>query len=236
LNLDEPKFTKIKDYKQAFVVTYGITNKCDFKARAVKLTSRRTIEFNVNSINRCKMKLNTVGYANVYNALAAIAVARVFGWDYASISKRLAAFVFRPGRMKLIKLNNVPFIDDTYNANPVSLSEALRVLQECGVRGRRIFIMGDMLELGKSSERFHRQAGIQIARACDAFISVGKLAQISAQSAVKLGLSRKRVFSCPDSRQAGNLLFKTIKPDSRDLILVKGSRLMKMEEIFKVKD
>ena len=92
--------------------------------------------------------------------------------------------------------------------------------------------MGDMLELGQSSERFHRQAAIQIGRTCDTFISVGRLAEISARWAVRLGLSKQRVFSCLDSQEAGNLLFTTIKPDSRDLILVKGSRLMKMEEVF----
>ena len=92
--------------------------------------------------------------------------------------------------------------------------------------------MGDMLELGKSSERFHRQAGIQIARACDAFISVGRLAGISARWAVKSGLGKERVFSCPDSGEAADLLFKRIKPDSRDLILVKGSRLMRMEKVL----
>jgi UDP-N-acetylmuramoyl-tripeptide--D-alanyl-D-alanine ligase len=232
LNADQPRLRKVKNGKQGFSVTYGIKNKSDFQARAVKLTGKNTTEFSVNSNYRRRMRLNTIGYANIYNALAAIAVARLLGYNYESISQRLAAFVFPQGRMKLIKLNDIPFIDDTYNANPASLSEALRVLREVGVSGRRILVMGDMLELGQSSERFHRQAGIQIARTCDAFISVGSMAQIAADWAVRLGLSQERVFSCPDSQTAGNLLFQTIRPDSRDLILVKGSRLMKMERVF----
>jgi UDP-N-acetylmuramoyl-tripeptide--D-alanyl-D-alanine ligase len=233
LNADEPRFRRIKNNKQTFIITYGIKNKCDFQARAIKLTSKRIIEFKVNSNYKQPMRLNTIGYANIYNALAAITVARLLGWNFASISQRLEAFVFPPGRMQLIRLNGIPFIDDTYNANPTSLSEALGVFGGVKVKGRRILVMGDMLELGQSSERFHRQAGIQIAHTCDIFISVGRLAQIAADWAVRLGLNKDCVFSCQDSQRAGNLLFKALKPDCRDLILVKGSRLMNMEEVLK---
>ena len=232
LNTDEPRFTRLKEDKRNFVVTFGVKNKCDFRATGIKLTPKKTIEFFVNSNPRWKMQLNTIGYANIYNALATITVARLFGWEYESISQRLAAFVFRAGRLRLIKLNGISFIDDTYNANPASLSEALDVLSRFRVKGRKIVVMSDMLELGRSSEEFHRQAGIQIARVCDAFISVGKLAGIAARWAVKLGLNKDCVFSCQDSRKAGNMLFKILQPDSRDLILVKGSRLMKMERVL----
>ncbi len=93
--------------------------------------------------------------------------------------------------------------------------------------------MGDMLELGRHAEEFHHQAGVEVARVCDAFIGVGKLAAVAARWAVKFGLNKNYVFSCQDSQKAGSLLFKTLKPDCRDLILVKGSRLMKMEEVLK---
>lgn len=93
--------------------------------------------------------------------------------------------------------------------------------------------MGDMLELGKLSEEFHQQAGVQIARVCDAFISVGKLAGLATHWAVKHGLNKDCVFSCQNSQEAGNLLFKILKPNYRDLILVKGSRLIKMEKVLR---
>ncbi len=183
--------------------------------------------------HRQRIQLNTIGHANIYNALAAIVVARLLGWDYESIRQRLATFVFPEGRLKPIKLNGISFIDDTYNANPASLSEALGILSRFRVNGRKIFVMGDMLELGASSEEFHRQAGIQIARTCDVFIGVGRFSQFAAHWACKSGLSKDRVFSCQDSQKAGNLLFKTLKPNHRDLILVKGSRLMKMEKVLR---
>jgi UDP-N-acetylmuramyl pentapeptide synthase len=93
--------------------------------------------------------------------------------------------------------------------------------------------MGDMLELGRQAEEFHRQAGVQIARICDAFVTVGRLSALAARWAVKFGLNKDRVFSCQDSQKAGSILFKILKPDCRDLILVKGSRLMKMEEVLR---
>ena len=76
-----------------------------------------------------KFKLNTLGYYNIYNALAAIVVARVFGMEYKDISSCLSTFNFPQGRLNLIKLNNVRFIDDTYNSNPLSLRQALDVLR-----------------------------------------------------------------------------------------------------------
>ncbi|MFC1658063.1 UDP-N-acetylmuramoyl-tripeptide--D-alanyl-D-alanine ligase [Candidatus Omnitrophota bacterium] len=233
LNADEPMLARLRKSRRSFVVTYGINNVSDFRARAVKQATRGGIEFIVNSDYRQRIRLNTPGRANVYNALAAIAVVRMLGWGWQPIRSRLAQFSFPAGRMKLIRRKEVFFIDDTYNSNPASLCEALRVLRESRVQGRKIFIMGDMLELGSSAERFHRNAGIQIAQTCDAFIGVGRLAQIAADWAVRLGLSRECVYSCRDSRRAGDLLFKRIKPQCRDLVLVKGSRLMKMEEVFK---
>jgi len=258
LNADDPWLRKLKNNNRVFMITYGIKNICDFYATEIKLTKSKTIEFLVNpslshlepillrrgcgidskrifrnSNRRSRIQLTTISYANIYNALAAIAVARLFGWNYELISKRLARFIFPKGRLSLTKLKGISFVDDTYNANPTSLSEALGVLSKFRVRGRRILVMGDMLELGESSDKLHRQAGIQIARICDVFISVGKLTQLSAIQAVRLGLSKDRVFTCEDSLQARKLLFKTIKPNCRDLILVKGSRLMKMEEVLK---
>lgn len=240
LNADEPRLQRLKNNKKIFIITYGIKNKCDFHATSIKLTSHKTIEFTVdakgvfrNQSRQKRIELNTIGSVNIYNALAGIAVVRLLGWDYEMTRQGLATFVFPQGRLRSIKIGGISFIDDTYNANPASLSEALSVLGKSKVKGRRILVMGDMLELGSSSERFHCQAGTQIARICDAFISVGRLSRLAAHRAVKLGLSKDCVFSCSDSRGAGDLLFRTLKPNNRDLILVKGSRLMKMEEVFK---
>jgi len=233
LNADQAWLKKPDIDKRAFVVSYAIKNKSDFSAKAIKLYSKKALGFSINSNQRQRVRLNTVGYVNIYNALAAIVAARLLGWDYKSITRRLGTFAFSHGRLRQIELNGISFIDDTYNANPASLSEALDVLDRFRVKGRKIFVMGDMLELGKSAEGFHRQAGVQVAQVCDVFISVGKFSQFAARWARKFGLGKDCVFSCQDPQQAGDLLFKVVKPNPRDLILVKGSRLMKMEKVLK---
>ena len=95
LNADESWFRKLKNNKRGFTITYGIKNKCDFYATQIKLTPKKTIEFIVNSNHQRMMQLNTIGYANIYNSLAVIAVARLLGWDYDSISRRLATWMPR---------------------------------------------------------------------------------------------------------------------------------------------
>lgn len=93
--------------------------------------------------------------------------------------------------------------------------------------------MGDMLELGKQRELFHRHAGALAAKVCDSLITVGELSKLAARKAGSLGLSVKNIFTCDSSREARDLLFKRLCLKPQDVILVKGSRSMKMEEIFK---
>ncbi len=231
LNSDDGLLNKQLTIKKGtgLILGLGINNRADFSASGIKSLSGK-LEFLVNK--KYRFTLKTLGYYNIYNALAAIAVARVFGMSYEEISRRLRAFDFPQGRLKARKLGNIRFIDDTYNSNPLSLKQALEVLANLKVKGRKIFVMGDMLELGKCRELFHRQAGRQAASVCDALITVGGLSRLSAQSARDSGFSARNIFSCEDSRQAREILFSKLSPGKDDVVLVKGSRRMRMEEVF----
>jgi UDP-N-acetylmuramoyl-tripeptide--D-alanyl-D-alanine ligase len=200
----------------------------DFFAKDIKCRKDR-IEF---SVKNYKIALKTLGYYNIYNALIAIAIARVFGITYRDIISKLADFDFPGGRLKLVKSNRIRFIDDSYNSNPLSLQQALVVLDQIKTGGRKIFIMGDMLELGKQAQFFHDQALKSSAAICDVFIGVGELVKQAARTAKKY-FRRKDVFSCATIEQARLILFNRISPQRNDIILVKGSRAMKMEGIFK---
>ena len=92
--------------------------------------------------------------------------------------------------------------------------------------------MGDMLELGSNKELFHRQAGRKAAKVCDVLITVGNLSKIAARVARKHGFNTKNIFTCESTLEARNILLNEISPDSTDVVLVKGSRSMKMEEVF----
>ncbi|MCX5712293.1 MAG: hypothetical protein NTY47_04375 [Candidatus Omnitrophica bacterium] len=132
----------------------------------------------------------------------------------------------------MIKSNDLCLIDDTYNSNPFSLTHALNTLANIKTRGRKIFVMGDMLELGTDKEIFHGNAGRMIAEICDTFIAVSKLSGISARKAKESGMKDNDLFSCASAYEAGKILFEKIKPCCDDIVLVKGSRSMKMEEVF----
>ena len=213
------------------IFSYGIKEKSDFRASGIKLTGSK-VRFKVNS--KFNFELSTLGGYNIYNALAAIALGRILGYSYPQIRARLTAFKFPKGRLNLIESGGLRFIDDTYNSNPLSLKAALAALGAVNCAGRKILVMGDMLELGKQKELLHRQIAWSITNICDLLITVGSLARITAIAARKSGLKAEHIFCCPDALAARELLFNKISAKANDLILVKGSRSMKMEEVLGV--
>lgn len=216
--------------KGKVIFGFGINRRADFFASDIKIGNAK-LDFLLNK--KYKFTLKTLGDYNIYNALASVAIARLFGIEYADIARRLSVFKFPHSRLKLIKLNNINFIDDSYNSNPLSLEYALDALDKFRTRGRKIFIMGDMLELGKKERLFHLQAGSKAARICDCFLAVGKLSCLAAQAASVNGINKRSIFSCSDSLQARDILFEKIAPGPEDIVLIKGSRSMRMEEVFK---
>ncbi|MDP3041110.1 MAG: UDP-N-acetylmuramoyl-tripeptide--D-alanyl-D-alanine ligase [Candidatus Omnitrophota bacterium] len=231
LNADDRSLKSLiqRKIKGRQIFSYGINEKSDFCASGIKLKNGK-VGFKVNS--KFNFELSTLGDYNIYNALCAIAVGRIFGLSYQKIRARLAAFKFPKGRLNLVEFRGLRFIDDTYNSNPFSLNAALAALGAVGCKGRKILIMADMLELGKQKELLHRQIAWSITNTCDLLIAVGSLARITACAARENGLDAKHIFCCDNALQARDILFKKISVQAEDLILVKGSRLMKMEKVL----
>lgn len=230
LNNDDPYLRKIinKRSRRPVTLSFGVRNKSDFTASGIKFYSDRST-FVIN--RSIRITLASLCAHNIYNALAAAAVARVFGISYKDISRRLSSFKFPGGRFNVFEYNKAVFIDDSYNSNPLSFGSALKALDKFKGKGRRIVIMGDMLELGQKKEVFHTDAGHAAASVCDVFISVGSLSKFAASAARESGI--KHVFCCDSSREAGEILFNKIFPRRDDVVLVKGSRSMKMEQVFR---
>ena len=232
LNADD-RFLKneiTKKTKRTFVVGFGIKNQSDFFASNI-VQHKYSLNFCVN--RRQEFKLNTLGYNNIYNALIAGAIARIFGLDYKDIAARLTNFNFPRGRLRFIRSGNIGFIDDTYNSNPNSLKQALNALDKFQTAGRKIFIMGDMLELGRKARAFHIQAGREAAKICDSLIAVGRFSKLAADSAKDSGLSIENIFTCRTTQEAAKILRARLSVKNSDIVLVKGSRAMKMEEVLK---
>jgi UDP-N-acetylmuramoyl-tripeptide--D-alanyl-D-alanine ligase len=137
-------------------------------------------------------------------------------------------------RMQMQDVNGVKLINDCYNSNPASLKCALDFLMQYGngSHSRKIVVVGDMLALGRGAEKFHSDVGRRIASGgVDFLITVGRLARNIASGAYSAGMSRKAIYSCADSSRAAVLLRDLAAPE--DIVLVKGSRAMQMENIIK---
>jgi UDP-N-acetylmuramoyl-tripeptide--D-alanyl-D-alanine ligase len=213
--------------KRPFGLSFAIREAADLRPCRIRRLGRG-LEFVLAREQR--FLLDSTGYFNIYNALACIALARIFGMDYPEIIAALREFRFPEGRLNLFTLNRVSFLDDTYNSNPLSLAQALDALEKIRAKGRKIFVMGDMKELGEGEEAFHLEAGRLAQRVCDCFIAVGRL------SALAAGVVRKKrsaVFTCADTKEARDILYQRLGVDAGDVVLVKGSRAMKMEEVLK---
>lgn len=231
LNSDD-KFLHKKIYTgtKRPIFSFGMRRPADFFAKDIRRDKK--LEFGIKGLGY-KIRLNTLGLGNISNALAAIAVARIFGLDYKTIALKLSTFEFPQGRLKIRELKRIRFIDDTYNSNPLSVKEALNTLAHLKTKGRKIFVMGDMLELGKKAKAFHSQVGRLAGGVCDVLIGVGKLSQGAVEAVRMMGLTRLKVFHCQSARQARDILWKKISVQLEDIVLVKGSRAMQMEKIFR---
>ncbi len=176
------------------------------------------------------VRLAIAGRHNVHNALAAAAAAHTLGVEPQVIVSGLESFRPYSGRMETVRLSDgALLLEDTYNANPLSMKAALTALDEMGGPGRRIAVLGDMLELGAESPLLHREVGTAAASHVDFLLLLGDLAADIATGACSAGMKAERVRRVESHQAALAQLRDIIRPGDR--ILVKGSRGMRMEKI-----
>jgi UDP-N-acetylmuramoyl-tripeptide--D-alanyl-D-alanine ligase len=170
------------------------------------------------------------GRHNVANALGAAAAASVLGVGLPEIVAGLESFKPCPGRMELLELpGDIVILEDSYNANPLSVHAALDTLHDLGAPGRRIAVLADMLELGPSAPELHHQIGTVTAERADWLFTFGPLAEEIARGAVDAGLSDDRVFVAQSRDGLVARLLEILQAGDR--VLIKGSRGMRMEEV-----
>ena len=171
---------------------------------------------------------NVLGRQIIYAALAALTVAHSQNIDLTEAVQTLENLTTPHGRMKILKgIKNSLIIDDTYNSSPMALEEALLTLKNLTCSGRRLVVLGDMLELGKYSADEHKKAGALAGSFVDLLVTVGIRARGFAEGALKAGLAPEKIVQFENSREAGKYLDPIIA--SHDTILIKGSQGMRME-------
>jgi len=231
LNADDPHVRDMEHKTQGRIVFYGISSNAF--VRAENITTGKNTELST-TFDCCSARgsftvtLPTVGIHNVYNALAAIAVGWELGLQPSEIQTGISSFV--PGAMRLEINSYGPYtvINDVYNASPLSMAAALTTLANIS-KGRKIAVLGDMLELGDASVEAHRRVGRQAAEQnVDSIIAVGELAKHIAAAASEQGVKSTQAFT--EHKAAIDALRKLLQPG--DYILLKGSRGMKMETML----
>lgn len=171
-----------------------------------------------------------IGKPTVYSALLAAAVGLQYDINLVDISAALKHYQTPRGRMRVLAgINNSTIIDDTYNASPAAVREAINTLQTLTTPGRKIVCLGEMAELGKSTQAAHLAIGKLIAAAgIDKLVVVGEAATMIAQGAEQAGLPAEAIQSYENSGLAGVALAKQLQ--EHDVMLVKGSQVARMEK------
>jgi len=231
LNADDPLVIRMSDRRHDIaIVSFGIESPAEVRATEIRaaedLSGARFVLATPDG--EAVVTLPLIGRHNVYNALAAAAVAHSFGLRPEQIAARLATAA--PSRMRgeLIRFGNgVTVIDDTYNSNPQALIESVRAMPVSKGFSRRIVVAGEMLELGAMAEELHRQCGREIAAMkIDRLIGVRGLAAEMVRSA---NGSISAAF-CETPEEAAEVLLAEAR--AGDLVLVKGSRGVRTERVI----
>jgi UDP-N-acetylmuramoyl-tripeptide--D-alanyl-D-alanine ligase len=176
---------------------------------------------------------------DISNALAAVEVGRWMGIDDTAIKAALQRVRPMPGRLEIKRLGTVTVIDDTYNANPDSMRAALGVLADYPIEptGRRVAVLGDMLELGDLSQDAHRDVGKALAamsraNAVQEAVFVGPLMELANQEIARGALPLKVSHHTESDTETLNAIAETIRPG--DVVLCKGSRVLQLERLLPV--
>jgi len=178
-----------------------------------------------------------IGNHQIYPVLVALAVGEKLGLKMIEMIDALSNYLPPPGRLRLIEgIKNTTILDDTYNASPVAMSAGLFAL-ECFAgngpstslrTGRKIAVLGDMLQLGNLTVEAHKKIGYQCAEFCDLVVTVGLRSKFIDDALREKKFSERKIKHFDDSLEAGKYLQKVIK--TGDNIFVKGSQATRMEK------
>ncbi|MEL7239036.1 MAG: UDP-N-acetylmuramoyl-tripeptide--D-alanyl-D-alanine ligase, partial [Planctomycetota bacterium] len=209
-------------------VSFGFGEDNDLFAKDV-VTSPAGVSFKLNG-SRTQVNVPLLGKHNATNALAALAVARRLGVDDDALLHGLLHAEGPAMRMQKMTAGGVTILNDAYNANPASMKAALQLLAEMNTTGRKIAVLGDMLELGEQAESYHKAAGQQVRKAkVDALVTVGDASKWIAEGARAAGLPGSRMMHVPTAEAAARTFASGLQDG--DLVLLKGSRGIKLEQI-----
>ncbi len=232
VNADDPLVRDLAVRLRSNTVTFGIEKPADVQAHNIKLKGTSGYDFTANIFDReIPIHVPLLGFGNVYNALAAITTGYCLGVPLETMNENLNKIERLPQRCEVTQFKNIFFINDSYNANPQSMRQALNMLIQFQHTGKKILVLGDMLELGDAEYEEHKNIGELIAGLkIDQLITIGGLAEEISEGAFSKGMSRDCIHHFKKHNEASEFLKNIIQ--SGDCILFKGSRGAQIEIAF----
>lgn len=228
LNIDDPMVAAMAHKTSAKPFFFGLDPAADLWADEIESRGLEGITFRAHHAGESVvLNLPLIGKHSVHTALAAASAGLLLGLGWDAIVDGLRDEVAQLRLLAVPGIHNTTLIDDTYNASPASALAALNLLSE--LQGRRVAVIGDMLELGAAEEEAHRMVGARAAEVADIVVALGTRAQLAAQEARAAGMAEEQVHEVTSSQEATSLLKQIAS--AGDYILVKGSRAMFMDQI-----
>ena len=214
-------------------ITFGQGLQNPVRAQKIRNLGREGFSFDIDWEGKSfSVRLRVPGFQNVYNALAAAAIALSINLSTDRIQKGLSGFEGIKGRFKVVPLpDGSILIDDTYNSNPSSLRAALESLRALAPQGRKVIVgLGEMLELGDETVPGHVEAGEMVAQAgADWFVALGDHAPEMIRGALHKGYPLGRAIYVKDHQEMGAKILEVMKPG--DLVLLKASRRTGLDRV-----
>ncbi|HSP15943.1 MAG TPA: UDP-N-acetylmuramoyl-tripeptide--D-alanyl-D-alanine ligase [Thermoanaerobaculia bacterium] len=208
--------------------TYGIDHDADYRATSIREHGLLGTSFTLKAEGASReFEISMPGRHNLENLVAAIATARAIGISWAGIERGVGEVKPASHRGVIVPYRGAQIYDDTYNSNPYALDRTLELMAQAEVEGRRIAVIGDMLELGDRELDFHRDAGRAIPKEIDVVIGVGRRSKALLDGAQESGHNSLHHFD--NAAGAGQFLQGFIQDG--DLVLIKASRGIGLDKI-----
>lgn len=237
LNYDDHYVRQMAKKTKAKVVWYGLDKKADFWADRIKVNFSGTrFRFHyLNSNHQSKtvdLETGLVGRHFIHSCLIATIIGLNQGLSWQQINKGLKKIKPLPGRVSIEKgPKKSILVNDSLRANPASTRAGLKLLSDLKTKHKKIAVLGEMGELGKLAKKEHQKIGVLTAKLrIDYLIAIGPLQKLTAQTAIRSGMSKNRVFWVANIVEASDILRKII--GEGDLLYLKGSRLRHMERLL----
>ena len=228
LNYDDPFIRGMKDRTKARIFYYGLDPQANLWADEVEGLGLEGIRFRLHYKKETLfLRVPMIGRHSVETALRAAAVGMVEGLTWDEIIRGLQESQAQLRLSAVRTENGALLIDDTYNAAPESTLAALNLLDE--MQGRKIAVLGDMLELGQYEKEGHQKVGMWAAQVADVLVTLGLRAHTIAESARKAGMKKTAVFEYEDASGIIDWLHKNLA--ANDAVLIKGSHGLRMDRI-----